>query len=203
MKMAYKDKEKEKQHKKEHYQKNKDKIKEKHKEYREKNKEKIKEMNKEYRERNKDKLREKYKEYRERNKDKLREKNKELYNEAIKKISNFYGTGIISFFSGKQLKFKYELKNKSLDFCVIDHIDEEGSGKKDKLKRYNLYNYICNEGADLLKYQLLSSKENFIKEKLYSILNEIKENNSSYYNLIFKSYNKRFINNKYKLKKER
>ncbi len=197
-----KNKEKRKKYKKEYYEKNKEKISEKNKEYRKINKDKIKKYKKEYYEKNKEKIKKYVKEYDEKNKNKIKEKQKEAYSKAIKKISDFYGTGVISFFTGKPLQFKYKLKNKLLDFCVIDHIDEKESGKKDKLKGEALYKYVCSEKAKLSNYQLLSSKENFIKERLYSLLNELKETNKLHYKFILNSYNKRFVNNKYRLIKD-
>lgn len=120
---------------------------------------------------------------------------------AVKKISDFYGVGRISFFNGEQLKLRYELGNESLNFCVIDHIEEKGSNKKDELKDKQLYRYICSKKAQLDRYQLLSAKQNIMKQRIYALLTKLKENNSPYYKIIFDSYNKRFINNKYRLKK--
>jgi hypothetical protein len=81
--MAYKDKERIKEYKKEYHLKNKERI----KEYRLKNKERIKEQKREYRLKNKERLKEYHKEYNLKNKERLKEyrlKNKERIKERMK-----------------------------------------------------------------------------------------------------------------------
>lgn len=84
--MAYKDPIKQKEYRKEYYQKNKDRITEKHKNYRNENQEKLKEKKKEYYEQNKEQIKEKKREYYKQNKDRAKEYGKNYRSENKEKI---------------------------------------------------------------------------------------------------------------------
>ena len=201
-KMPYKDKEKERQYRKEYYEKNKDKIKEKGKEHYNKNKDRIRDHHKKYYEKNKYALKEKNKEWREKNKNKIKEHYKYLYAKAINRICNYYELKKpICFIDKKGLLIKNNiLKNNVL---IIDHKQEQETELKDKYKGTTLYNHIitCPQ-KELENYQLLCSNHNFIKHDFYSFYLKLKNKNSGYAKEVYEMYNEVFIYDKGKLRNE-
>jgi hypothetical protein len=144
--MPYKDKDKQKNHKREYYEKNKDKILEERKEYRINNKEKIKE----YCEANKEEKKEYDKEYRLNNKDKIKEERKEYrQTEAGKKssrISTWKKIGVES--EDYDALYEYYLNCKYCENCEVELVEGSiGANKKclDHDHKTGLFrNVLCN-----------------------------------------------------------
>jgi len=120
--MPYKDPEKQREYKKEYYQK---KNKEYMKEYYEKNKEKIleqqKEYMKEYREKNKEKIKEQRKEYREKNKEYYKEYNQTETGKKSCRITNWKKRGIKS--DDYNSLYDYYINCKNCELCNVELVE--------------------------------------------------------------------------------
>ena len=140
------------------------------------------------------------------NKEEIKEYKKEyrknLYIEAIKRICEYYNLKKpICFVDKKEIPIRMNiLKN---EFLVIDHKIERETGLKDKYISIKLYMHIIScPKEELNNYQLLCSNHNIIKNYFYLLYSELKKKKNSYTKEANDIYNKLFLYDKEKLKKE-
>ena len=178
--MPYKDKAKEKEHRKIYYEKNKDRLKNNRKEYLKENKERLTK------------------------KDKERRKNQHM--SAIEKICDYYSIKKpICFFDKKEIPFFKSNGNKTnKNYIVLDHKFEKETGSKDEYAGYKLKNHIINSknNKDLGNYQLLCRKHNLDKKEFFAYCQDLKRIGNKDADKMLEIYNELFIFDKEKLHKQ-